>query len=78
VIVSHSAKSFDLNGWSFLQVHYTGGHHDGGHPGEAKVFQGWYQQADNMLRTVVSAPPLDSPIRLEISDRFFHSGYRCA
>jgi 4'-phosphopantetheinyl transferase len=78
VIVSHSADSFDLNGWSLLKVHYTGERHDGVHPDEGRVFQGWYQQEDNMLRTVVSAPPLDSPILLKISDRFFDSDYRCA
>ncbi|MFZ0798493.1 MAG: 4'-phosphopantetheinyl transferase superfamily protein [Terriglobales bacterium] len=70
VIVSLSAESFDLNGWSPLQVRYTSGHHTGGRL-EGKVFHGWYQHADNIVRTVVSAPPPEPPIRLEIQGQPF-------
>src|SRR5271167_381468 len=45
VMVSPFAESFDLNGWSPLQVRYTGG----------QVFHGWWQLADNILRTVVAS-----------------------
>jgi 4'-phosphopantetheinyl transferase len=68
VIVSPFAASFDLNGWSPLQVRYTGGH----------VFHGWWQNTDNILRTVVAAQPLDSPILLTIPAHFFDSASRCA
>ena len=56
VIVSPDDESFDLNGWSRLQVRYTGG----------RIFYGWWQHIDNTLRTVVANSPLDSPIPLMI------------
>jgi len=68
VTVSPFAASFDLNGWSPLQVRYTGG----------QLFHGWWQNTDNLLRTVVSAQPLDSPIPLSIPAHFFDSASRCA
>jgi 4'-phosphopantetheinyl transferase len=68
VIVSPFAASFDLNGWSPLQVRYAGG----------QVFHGWWQLADNILRTVVAAPPPNSPIPLTIPAHFFDSASRCA
>jgi 4'-phosphopantetheinyl transferase len=68
VIVSPFAASFGLNGWTPLQVRYTGG----------QVFQGWWQHADNILRTVVAAQPLDSPIALTIPAHFFDCASRCA
>jgi|SRR5271165_3396758 len=78
VTVRRSPEPFDLNGWSLLQVHYTGGHHEGIHPDESKIFHGWYQLADNMVRTVVSATPLDPPLFLRVRDRVFDGSYRCA
>ena len=78
VIVSFPAESLDLNGWSPLRVRYTGGHHTGVRLGEDKVFHGWYQYADNIVRTVVSAPPPDPPILLKIPDHFVDSVFRCA
>jgi 4'-phosphopantetheinyl transferase len=68
VIVSPFAASFDLNGWSPLQVRYTGG----------QVFHGWWQNTSNILRTVVAAQPLNSPIRLAIPPHFFDCASRCA
>jgi 4'-phosphopantetheinyl transferase len=68
VAVSLLAAAFDLNGWSPLQVRYTGG----------QVFHGWWQNTDNILRTVVAAQPLDSPIPLTIPAHFFDSACRCA
>lgn len=68
VIVSPFAESFALNGWSPLKVRYT----------ERRVFYGWWQNTHNLLRTVVSAQPLDSPIPLTIPAHFFDSASRCA
>jgi 4'-phosphopantetheinyl transferase len=68
VIVNPFAASFALNGWSPLQVCYCGG----------QVFHGWWQLADNILRTVVAAPPPDPPIPLTIPAHFFDSASRCA
>lgn len=68
VTVTPFAKSFDFNGWSPLQVRYTGG----------QVFHGWWQQADDILRTVVAAQPLDSPVPLRIPAHFFDCASRCA
>jgi 4'-phosphopantetheinyl transferase len=68
VVVSPFAASFDLNGWSPLRVRYTGG----------RVFHGWWQNTDDILRTVVAAQPLDSPIPLTIPAHFFDIASRCA
>jgi 4'-phosphopantetheinyl transferase len=61
VIVIPCAASFDLNGWNQLRVRCTGDRCPG-------VFHGWWQNAGNMVRTVVAAPPPDPPIRLRIPD----------
>ncbi|MGA7381749.1 MAG: 4'-phosphopantetheinyl transferase superfamily protein [Terriglobales bacterium] len=68
VTVSPFAASFDLNGWSPLQVHYTGG----------QIFHGWWQQANSILRTVVAARPLDSPVPLRIPAHVFDCASRGA
>ena len=68
VIVSPFAASFDLNGWSPLQVRYTGG----------QVFHGWWQNTHNILRTVVAALPMDAPIPLTVPAHFFDCASRCA
>ncbi len=68
VVVSPFAKAHDLNGWSRVLVRYTGGP-----DAEAQVFHGWWQLADNILRTVVADPPPDSPIPLTIPAHFFDS-----
>ena len=56
VVVSPVEDLFDLNGWSPLQVHYT----------DSQVFHGWWQQADDIVRTLVATPPPNPPIRLTI------------
>ncbi len=71
VIVSPLVESFDLNGWSPLQVRYSDGHHAGTHLAEGRVFHGWYQQADNSVRTVVSAPRSAPPILLKVAGQSF-------
>ena len=58
VVVSPGEGSFDLNGWSPLQVRYT----------EGQAFHCWWQQADGIVRTLVAAPPPNPPIRLTIPD----------
>ncbi len=60
VIVEPLAASSGLNGWRPLVVRYTGGH----------VFHGWYQHADNIVRTVVCAPPPRPPIPLKNAGDF--------
>lgn len=49
--------SLGVTGWSPLQLCSTGG----------KIFQGWWQSADPMVRTVVVAPPSPPPIPLKIT-----------
>lgn len=56
VVVSLGDPSSDLNGWSPLQVRYTGG----------QVFYGWWQRGDDVLRTVVANAPPGCPILLNI------------
>jgi 4'-phosphopantetheinyl transferase len=56
VVVRTVEGSFDLNGWSPLQVHYTG----------RQVFHGWWQQANGIVRTLVAAPPPNPPVRLTV------------
>lgn len=46
--------------WCPLQVRYTSGH----------VFHGWWHQRDNLVRTVVAAPPPRAPIPLTVSSLF--------
>ena len=78
VIVIPCATSFGCNGWNELRVRYTGGRNtEAHHPGD-QVFHGWWQHADNMVRTVVSTPPPDSPIPLTIPPHFFDSASRSA
>jgi len=54
VIVRPREVPFGLNGWNPLQVRYTGG----------QIFDGWWQGAGHMVRTIVAAPPPGSPIPL--------------
>jgi 4'-phosphopantetheinyl transferase len=66
VIVIPCAASFDINRWSELRVRYTGERHADDHHTGGRVFHGWWQHADNIVRTVVAAPPPDPPIPLNI------------
>jgi 4'-phosphopantetheinyl transferase len=67
VVVNPFAAAGDFNGWSRVLVRYTGGSTEG------QLFHGWWQLAGNILRTVVAAPPPDSPIHLTIPAHFFDS-----
>ncbi|HUO15260.1 MAG TPA: 4'-phosphopantetheinyl transferase superfamily protein [Verrucomicrobiae bacterium] len=66
VVVFPCAMSFDCNGWNELRVHYTSGRNAGDLPVADRLFHGWWHYADNMVRTLVAAPPPDPPIRLRI------------
>lgn len=68
VVVNPFDASFDLNGWSPLQVRYTGG----------GVFHGWWQLTNTLVRTVVASPQPDSPIALTIPAHFFDCASQCA
>ena len=68
VTASPFVSSFDLHGWSALQVRYTGG----------QLFHGWWQSTDRIVRTVVAAQPLDPPTPLSIPAHFFDSASWCA
>jgi 4'-phosphopantetheinyl transferase len=73
VIVNPFPASYDFNGWSRLLVRYSG------EPSaESRVFHGWWQLADNIVRTVVAAPPPDSPIPLTIPAHVFEGASCCA
>ena len=68
VVVRPFAASCDLNGWSRMLVRCTGD----------RVFHGWWHLADNILRTVVAAPPPDSPIALAVPAHVFDGASCCA
>ena len=53
VIVEPSEVSARGEGWHALQVH-----------SDSERFHGWWKQEDDFVRTVVSAPPPNPPIRL--------------
>jgi 4'-phosphopantetheinyl transferase len=56
-------RAFDRKGWSPLRVRDTDG----------RVFLGWWQQADSIVRTLVAAPPPNPPIQLRIPDYVPHA-----
>jgi 4'-phosphopantetheinyl transferase len=56
MIIDPGNASTGVNGWSPLDARYTGG----------RTLHGWWQSADGMVRTIVTAPPAAAPIRLEI------------
>lgn len=67
VIVSPH-PSIALNGWSPLQVRYTDG----------RVFHGWWQRTENILRTLVADPTPDSPTPIRVPAYFSESAVQCA
>jgi 4'-phosphopantetheinyl transferase len=88
VIVIPCGLSFDPHRWSELRVRYTGGRRAGGrdtgncstgdHYPRDQIFHGWWQHADNIVRTVVAAPPSHSPVRLRIPGYDLVADSRCA
>jgi 4'-phosphopantetheinyl transferase len=67
VVVGPIDLSLDLDGWSPLQVQHHGG----------QKFNGWWQIADGMVRTVVAAPPPMSLNHLHVAAPFA-GGTDCA
>jgi 4'-phosphopantetheinyl transferase len=67
VIVSVDA-SFDLKGWSPLQVRHVYG----------RFFHGWWQHNDSFARTLVASSKPDSPILLRAPAYSPDRGSRCA
>ena len=56
VNVSRSDAVFDSHHWSPMQIHHA----------DNRIFSGWWQHADGIVRTVVAAPPPNPPIRLQV------------
>jgi len=56
VIVSPGNAAFDLHDWGPMEVRHT----------EGRIFHGWWQHVDGIVRTLVAAPPPNPPIRLRI------------
>ena len=56
----HDWPSYGLNSWSPLKVNHV----------DNQVFQGWWQQRGDFVRTVVATPPPSSPIALAIPTCF--------
>jgi 4'-phosphopantetheinyl transferase len=56
VVVMPVEGSLNMNGWSSLRVRGPGG----------QVFHGWWQRAQNVLRTLVADPAPRPPVLLEV------------
>jgi 4'-phosphopantetheinyl transferase len=56
VIVSPADGAFDLAGWNPIVVRHS----------NHRTFGGWWQHGDSIVRTLVTAPPPNLPIRLRI------------
>ncbi len=67
-VIVKPVEGFDLNGWSPLQVRC---------PGE-RIFRGWWQHTDHIVRTLVANPTPDTPIRLRDPAYFPDYVSRCA
>ena len=63
VVVVPGERSFNLNAWSPLQVRCD----------EGRVFHGWWQREDSVVRTLVADPPSPPPIILEAGSYFRQS-----
>ena len=68
VIVSPGDAAFDFDGWSPIVVRHI----------DRRIFCGWWQHADGMVRTLVAAPPPNPPTRLRIPDYVSDAGSLCA
>lgn len=69
VVVMPMENSFNVNGWSPLQVRCSQG----------RVFHGWWQHANKVLRTLVADPRPAPPMLLEIGSYSSQQGSsRCA
>jgi len=67
-VIVKPVEGFDLNGWSPLQVRC---------PGD-RIFRGWWQYRDDIVRTLVANPTPDTPIRLRDPSYFPEYVPQCA
>lgn len=63
VAVSLLEAACEPTSWSRMLVRYTGEHRS-----DARAFHGWWRLSGNVLRTVVAAPPPDSPVLLAVPE----------
>jgi 4'-phosphopantetheinyl transferase len=56
VVVSTGDATFALPDWRSMEVLYTDG----------RLFRGWWQLENNLMRTLVTSPPANPPIRLTV------------
>lgn len=63
VIVEPLDLSVDPHRWNPLRVRYA----------NSKIFSGWWQNTNDIVRTVVAAPPPNPPIPLRIGNHFRNS-----
>jgi 4'-phosphopantetheinyl transferase len=68
VIVSPGDAAFDFDGWGPIVVRHS----------DHRIFCGWWQHTDGMVRTLVAAPPPNPPIRLRLPDYVSDAGSLCA
>jgi len=68
VIVSPSDAAIEYRGWSPLQVRHT----------DRRIFCGWWQCTDSIVRTLVAAPQPDPPIGVGIPDYVSDDSSLCA
>lgn len=57
VVIDPPDLSRDLRNWQPILARYAG----------EKVFHGWWQAADDMVRTIVASPPPATPVLLQIA-----------
>ncbi|MGA7077919.1 MAG: 4'-phosphopantetheinyl transferase superfamily protein [Terriglobales bacterium] len=69
VNVNPIVESFDVTSWSPLQVRHTGDRdrYSGDRCTADQLFQGWWQHAGGIMRTVVAEPAPNLPIPLRIT-----------
>lgn len=66
VIVDPLVPSFSREGWSPLSVRYVGQAPQEDCLSSNRVFNGWWQDSDNIVRTLLAAPAPDAPILLKV------------
>ena len=67
VIVSLSDAVFDFPDWGPMQVRHIDG----------RIFYGWWQHADNIVRTLVALPPPTPPIRFRVPEYVLEAASLC-
>jgi len=86
VIVNPFIPSVAGDGWSPMIVRHVGyclpkdrlpddGHSEGRYL-DGHVFHGWWQDADNVVRTIVATPPPDSPLPLTVPEHGIEKAWK--